>query len=127
MKKLLISILFILSSFIIFARSGTGVLDATSIVKVTGGNNNGYIASLLWSNSGKEPGSYILSAKNSLKTNITVTVAGTYHILLTVIDNLGNKATAIYTVVATYQKKYWFFGYKSDLVITIVKDKIKPI
>ena len=100
MKKILFLFLFVAASYFVNAQSGTGTIDATTLVSVTGGDGTGYIASATWTVQGTPPAPVSFSASNNLKTDVTVTKVGTYNLLLTVKDNLGNSATGVFVVNA---------------------------
>lgn len=118
MKKLLFSIIFIATFFVAKAQSGTGTIDATPLVTITGGDGTGTVVSALWSIQGTPPGTVVLSAANNLKTNVTVTAIGTYNLLLTVKDNLGNTATGVFIVNA-------YFSQGINIKVTVTQIIIK--
>lgn len=99
MKHLLFILLFAITGLFANAQSGTGTIDATNLVKITGGvPGTASIASVSWTVQGTPPAIVSFSASNSLKTDITITATGSYTLLLTVKDNLGNIATATFPV-----------------------------
>lgn len=105
MKKLLLIALFAFASIIVNAQSGTGKIDASGDVTITGGDGKGSITNVQWTVQGTPPGPVSLSAPNNLVTDITLTKVGDYKLLLTVKDNLGTTATGVYSVTASWSEQ----------------------
>lgn len=103
MKQLFIFLFAIISAFSVNAQSATTTLDGTNS-GVTGGiTGTAKIVSYSWTVT-NPPAPITFSAATSVSTEVTFTKAGTYNIVLTVTDNLGQTATATQTVIV-YDKQ----------------------
>jgi len=120
MKRLLLILAIVSTSTFAIAQSGTTTVDVTDSVGVTGGDHTGYIASVLWSmQSG--PGTMLFSDATKLKTSITIDKIGDFYALLTIKDNLGNIATAVYHIVGTVKQGIFIKVTLTPIYITVSK------
>lgn len=118
MKRVLFIFLLAAISVCAHAQSGTVTIDVTDSIGISGGDGTGYIASILWS-AQSGPGAIVFSAPNKSKTDITINKVGDYYALLTVKDNKGNIATALYHLVGILQQGIFIKATVTPVYITV--------
>lgn len=104
MKHLLFLFLAWIIAFAVNAQSATVSVNGADYVSITGGDASAKIMSYQWSITETPPASVTISAPTQALSSFTFTKAGTYAILLTVKDNLGNLASGTLTFVV-YDKQ----------------------
>lgn len=104
MKHLLFFLFASILAFAAHAQSATATVNGADYVSITGGDPSAKIVSYQWTVTGTPPAAVVISAPAQAQTDFTFTKSGTYTVLLTVKDNLGNVASGTLTFVV-YDKQ----------------------